>query len=73
MSFKVFVEIMGELASSLLVLGLAVLIGFMLGAGLMIGGRERSAVSAGHAEYYLNAEHERQWRWKTNCVVRVKE
>ena len=24
-------------------------------------------VKQGHAEFYLDAENERQWRWKTNC------
>jgi len=26
-----------------------------------------TAVQEGHAEYYLDANHDRQWRWKTNC------
>ncbi len=25
-----------------------------------------AAVKAGHAEYYLDANNERQWRWKDN-------
>jgi len=28
------------------------------------------AVNAGHAEYYLDDKHERQWRWKDDgCVT----
>ncbi len=27
---------------------------------------ERDAVAQGHAEYYLDADHKRQWRWRTN-------
>ena len=30
------------------------------------------AVKAGHAEYYLDANHDKQFRWKTNCV-QIKE
>jgi hypothetical protein len=30
------------------------------------GSWEREAVNLGHAEYYLDAEHQRQWRWRTN-------
>lgn len=28
---------------------------------------QRDAIKAGHAEYYLDAHHVRQWRWLTNC------
>lgn len=28
---------------------------------------EKNAVEAGAAEFYLDASHNRQWRWKTNA------
>jgi len=31
-------------------------------------GYRRQAVRLGHAEYYLDAENNRQWQWRTNCV-----
>ncbi len=29
---------------------------------------QNESVELGHAEYYLDAQHNKQWRWKTNCV-----
>lgn len=49
-------------------------IGFLLGITVSIifvgftlgdqGSLKAEAVEAGHAEYYLDENHDRQWRWK---------
>lgn len=32
----------------------------------------KEAVTAGHAEYYFDADFQKQWRWKTNCAAALK-
>ncbi len=29
---------------------------------------QRDAVNQGHAEFYLDKDFNRQWRWRTNCT-----
>lgn len=48
-----------------IVIGL--LIGLSVALAVWVNSHD-SAVVAGHAEFYLDADHERQWRWKTNCT-----
>lgn len=31
---------------------------------------QKEAVQAGHAEYFLDNEYQRQWRWKTNTAIK---
>jgi hypothetical protein len=40
----------------------------ILGAGIHGQVAQREAVKQGHAEYFLDADFQKQWRWKTNCV-----
>ncbi len=47
---------------------IAFLLGYLLGLLLGLGSGKESlrseAVKSGHAEYYLDANNERHWRWK---------
>lgn len=49
---------------------IAIIVTWLLTAGCVINVMEDSAVDAGAAEYYLDAEHEKQFRWKTNEVAK---
>ena len=44
-------------------------IGFMFGLTATDKYWERQAVEHGHAEFYIDAEHEKQGRWKEVIVV----
>ena len=59
-----------DIPSVIAMLIVAVLCTWFLTAGCVINHMEDRAVAAGVAEYYLDADHERQWRWKTNGVER---
>ena len=50
----------------------AVLVGIAVLVGTLTVAWRNDAVDRGHAEYYLDAKHERQWRWKTNCVSQAE-
>ncbi len=58
--------------------GMGVIVGFTLGAfiagGLVAGCSEaswkRRAVESGNAEFYLDKDSERQWRWRPACQHR---
>lgn len=54
----------------------AVLVAAFIGVVLYTGGRcderdkwEKEAVERGHAEFYLDHNHERQWRWKPTTTI----
>lgn len=49
---------------SLLALVLGFWFGFVAGAGGAYNSAKDSAVESGHAEYYLDDKHQRQFRWK---------
>lgn len=44
----------------------ALLICAMWGVG--VGEAKARAVDAGHAEFYLDAEHNKEWRWLAPCA-----
>lgn len=54
--------------TAITVLIVSVFTTWLLTAGCVIDTMEDRAVEAGAAEYYLDAVHERQFRWKTNGV-----
>ena len=39
-------------------------LGFMCGGLDALRGANKEAVKEGHAEYYLDKNHKRKWRWK---------
>jgi hypothetical protein len=47
------------------VLSLSIVAGCCFVIGMVFTGKVfmESSIQAGHAEYYLDAEHARQWRW----------
>ena len=48
---------------------LSCILGVRAGCRVTRAELERSAIEAGHAEYYLDHNHQRQWRWKpTNAT-----
>jgi MFS superfamily sulfate permease-like transporter len=44
-------------------LGLGLIFGFAIGCALTLEDSADEAVAAGKAEYYLDENNERQWRW----------
>lgn len=43
---------------------------FLITGGCAIRHVRDQAVSAGVAEYYINAEHDKDFRWKTNLTAK---
>lgn len=41
-----------------------VIIGFVIGFRVATNEYEKTAVKSGHAEYYLDEDNNKQWRWK---------
>ena len=57
-----------EDAAGGLVIVFAVAIVALATWAFVTAGWQKKAVAKGHAEFYLDASHNRQWRWRTNCV-----
>lgn len=60
---------MDDLGKVGIILGVIIvlMIIFLLGYGLSSNQQKIKAVESGHAEFYLDKDHNRQWRWNPSC------
>ena len=65
---RVNAERIAGLVFAMLVAFFVFTFGFKIGYDNGRADAKRAAVTAGHAEYYVDAKtFERAWRWRTNC------
>jgi len=60
-------DILGDIIGVVIITALALVIVFFsfgLGDSCGYGRAIEHAIENGHAEYYLDKDHNRQWRWK---------
>jgi hypothetical protein len=64
MNQELLKELLGDLVALLVVGGVC----FLMGGVFCLRVMRTDAVNNGHAEYFINADSEKDFRWKTNRV-----
>ena len=65
-------ELLSLLAAALLFIVIGFAFGGLVNSLLNQGYLQKESVKAGHAEYYLDKDNNRQWRWLPPCAAPSK-